>query len=86
MFYNCSSLTSLDLSSFEIKNEIEMNYLFYYCSNLKYIDISSIENINGTNNTLFGNDIPEEGQIKVNINIRDIIEEQLPENWEIIVS
>ena len=85
MFYNCSSLTSLDLSNFNIVNEVKMNYLFYYCSNLQFIDISNIKNISGSNNTLFGNDIPATGQIKVNINIMDIIKEQLPKNWEILV-
>ena len=85
MFYNCSSLTSLDLSNFNIVNEVKMNYLFYYCSNLKYIDISNIKNLSGSNNTLFGNDFPDKGQIKVHISIIDIIKEQLPKNWEILV-
>ena len=33
MFYNCSNLTNLDLSSFDIKNVTDMDCMFYKCSN-----------------------------------------------------
>ena len=43
MFYNCSSLISLpDISKWNTRNTINMDYLFYYCSSLvKFPDISN---------------------------------------------
>ena len=41
MFYHSISLTSLDLSNFDIKNVINMEYMFYYCNSLNYINIGS---------------------------------------------
>ena len=32
MFYDCSSLTSLNLSNFDISNNIQMNFMFKGCS------------------------------------------------------
>ena len=37
MFYNCSSLKSIDLSSFNTSNVKDMNYMFNGCSSLKSI-------------------------------------------------
>ncbi len=34
MFYNCSSLTSLNLSNFNTNNVNDMSSMFYNCSNL----------------------------------------------------
>jgi len=34
MFYNCSKLTTLDLSSFDTSNVTDMNHMFYNCSEL----------------------------------------------------
>ena len=34
MFRGCSSLTSLDLSSFNTSNVTDMQYMFYSCSSL----------------------------------------------------
>ena len=34
MFYNCSSLSSLNLSNFNTNNVQDMNNMFYYCSSL----------------------------------------------------
>ena len=34
MFYNCSSLTSLNLSNFNTNNVINMSNMFYKCSSL----------------------------------------------------
>ena len=41
MFINCSSLTSLDLSSFNTKNVVNMASMFYSCSSLSSLDLSS---------------------------------------------
>ena len=49
MFLNCSSLQSINLSSFNTNNVIKMRYMFYECSSLKSIDLSSFNTNNVTN-------------------------------------
>ncbi len=39
MFYNCSSLTSLDLSNFNTLNVNNMNSMFYNCSSLSSLNL-----------------------------------------------
>ena len=53
MFYNCSSLTSLDLSGFDTSKLLVMSYMFYGCSNLTSLDVSrfNTENVAFMNNT-----------------------------------
>lgn len=46
MFSQCSSLRSLDLSSFNTSKVIGMNLMFYNCTNLESIDLSSFETEN----------------------------------------
>ena len=41
MFYNCSSLTSLDLSNFDTNEVIAMNHMFYNCKALIQLDLSN---------------------------------------------
>ena len=41
MFYGCSKLESLDLSSFDTSNVTDMNGLFQGCSSLKSVNLSS---------------------------------------------
>lgn len=41
MFYGCSGLTSLDLTSFDISNVDNMGSMFYYCENLTTLDVST---------------------------------------------
>ena len=41
MFAGCSSLTSLDLSSFDTSNVIDMNNMFYQCNKLTGLNLSS---------------------------------------------
>ena len=36
MFYNCKSLTSLDLKTFDTHNVLGMSYMFFGCNNLTY--------------------------------------------------
>ena len=50
MFYNCNSLLSIDISSFNTKNVIDISYMFYNCSfllsiNLSKFDTNSINNM-----------------------------------------
>ena len=49
MFYGCSKLTKINLSSFNTKNVVNMNSLFYNCSNLIKINLTSFDTINVTN-------------------------------------
>ena len=47
MFYGCSNLTNIDLSSFNTQNVNNMSFMFNGCSNLKEIKLkngSKIEN------------------------------------------
>ena len=41
MFYGCSALTSLDLTSFNTANVTDMSYMFYGCSALKSLDLTN---------------------------------------------
>ena len=48
MFYNCSQLTSLDVSKFDTSKVINMSWMFYYCSNLTSLNLSSFNTSNVT--------------------------------------
>jgi len=52
MFWKCSSLESIDLSSFNTSNINNMRYMFRECSSLKSIDLSSF-NTSNVNNISF---------------------------------
>jgi len=41
MFYNCSSLNTLDVSNWDTSNIIEMSYMFYGCKALTILDVSN---------------------------------------------
>ena len=40
MFFNCSALTSLDLSNFKTKKVFDMSFMFKYCTSLNSLNIS----------------------------------------------
>lgn len=42
-FYDCSSLTTLDVSSFDTSNVIDMAYMFSGCSSLASLDLSGFD-------------------------------------------
>ena len=44
MFYNCSSLLSLDISNFNLSKASNINYMFYDCKSLKSLNLSIFEN------------------------------------------
>ena len=48
MFYECSGLTSLDLSNFDNSNVIDMYNMFYKCSGLTSLDLSGFNTSNVT--------------------------------------
>ena len=56
MFFNCSSLKSIDLTSFNLSNANKILLLFKGCSSLKSIDLSSIDtrNVNDICSMFFG--------------------------------
>ena len=41
LFYNCTKLKSIDVSSFKTSNVVDMGWVFYGCEELEYIDISN---------------------------------------------
>ena len=49
MFYNCSSLTNIDLLSFNTNQVFDMSYMLYKCSSLINIDLSSFNTNQVTN-------------------------------------
>ena len=48
MFYNCSSLTSLDVTNFDTSNVTGMSYMFYDCSSLTSLDVTKFNTSNVT--------------------------------------
>jgi len=49
MFYNCSSLISLDLCNFNTNNVTDMSYIFSECSSLTSLNLSNFNTNNVTN-------------------------------------
>lgn len=49
MFFNCSGLTSLDLSNFDTSNVTNMGSMFGGCKSLTSLDLSSFDTSNVTN-------------------------------------
>jgi hypothetical protein len=49
MFYNCSSLTNLNLFSFTIKVGADISYLFTNCQSLANLDLSNFVSPNNLN-------------------------------------
>ena len=49
MFYQCKSLTDLDLSSFDTSNVVNMEFMFYHCRGLTNLDLNSFDTSNVTN-------------------------------------
>ena len=56
MFYNCSSLTSLDVTHFDTTSATSMNAMFMICNNLVSLDLSSFDTTLVTNmSNMFAN-------------------------------
>ena len=55
MFYQCGSITSVDLTGLDTSKVTNMSYTFGICSNLKYVNISGWTSESITNNSyMFG--------------------------------
>ena len=48
MFYNCQSLTSLDVSNWDTSNVTDMTSMFYECNSLTSLDLSNFDTSNVT--------------------------------------
>ena len=42
MFYDCKTISSIDLSNFNTQNVINMKSMFYGCKSLSSIDLSNL--------------------------------------------
>ena len=49
MFYRCSSLVSLNLSSFNTSNVVDMNHMFYACSSVDILHLSNLFTMKNVN-------------------------------------
>ena len=65
MFSYCSSLTSLDLSSFNTSKITNMSYLFDDCTKLKNLNISNFDFTNVTIYTNIFHSVPNDCYILV---------------------
>ena len=66
MFYNCSSLTSLDLSNFDTSKVTNMSYMFSGCSSLPSLDISNFDTSKVTNMSAMFNSCSSLPSLNVN--------------------
>ena len=85
MFRSCSSLTSVDLSTFNTKKLKEIDGLFSYCSKLSSIDISTFHKSLKYDEKLFEG-ISDSGEIIINKDISKAIKpvfESLELDWTI---
>ena len=48
MFYNCHSLTSLDLNNFNTELVEDIAYMFYECKRLSFINLKSFNTLKVT--------------------------------------
>jgi surface protein len=53
MFYGCSSLTSLDMSSFDTSKVTNMSEMFHYCRKLRTITVSNSFKVASNNPVMF---------------------------------
>ena len=69
MFYQCSSLTSLDLGSFNTANVTNMSCMFMWCSKLESLEVSGFNTANVTNmSDMFNN-----CQVLTNLDVSNFI-------------
>ena len=80
LFYNCTSLISVNLSNFETQNVKNMDYIFYYCKSLTLIDISNF--ITNKKMVYLFKELPDNGTIRISSHSQDKFKE-IPSGWEI---
>ena len=69
MFYNCNSLSNLNLSNFNTQNVINMSHMFSNCNSLTNLNLSNFNTQNVTN--MFGMFDGCKSLTKTNIIIKD---------------
>ena len=81
MFYECESLTSLDLNNFETQMVDDMSSIFYGCRSLQFLDLENFcYNITMDYNDMFYN-ISKEGTVIYRSN-RFFLPLKEFENWK----
>ena len=77
MFYNCKSLKSINLSSFNTNNVTDMNEMFSGCESLESIDLSSFNtnNVTNMNGMFYGCESLKIENIKIKKNEEKILNE-----------
>jgi len=92
MFYNCSSLTSIDLSNFDTSKVEIMEYMFYACTKLEYINLKYFTENESLTVKDFFYDVPDNIVICLNENNTKILTElkkincyviDCSDNWQI---
>ena len=83
MFGECHSLTSIDLSSFNVNSAKYIHHMFYDTPKLSYIDLSTFTKQAKHDDGMFEK-TSENGKIKINEQIPQTIKSQIPSSWTII--
>ena len=69
MFYDCNSLKSLNLSSFNTQNVKDMSWMFVRCDALQKLDLSSFDLTNVTDTYLFMSSCYKVKKLKISASI-----------------
>ena len=77
MFRECSSIKSIDLSSFNTTNVNDMRSMFEECSSLKKLNLSSfdITNVKDMTNIFYGCSSLKKNSIKINNSSKKLLGE-----------
>ena len=89
MFYNCSSLTSIDLSNFDNSQVTHIDGMFYGCSRLDYINILKFRDYSRLSTiyvNLFDQNIPLSGKIITNGDFINKLNKTYINGWNISIS
>ena len=79
MFKNCASLTSIDLSSFDTENVINMTQTFYQCPLIKSINLSNFN----TKNLELASSMFEGCKSLTSINLSSWVNTKIDNIWNI---
>ena len=80
IFYDCTSLTYINLCNIKTKDSDALSYMIDFCPNLTYIDISSFE---GRFNSSGRNELPPNGTIVIKSEFLKLIRKEIPKDWVI---
>ncbi len=80
IFFECSKLTNINLSSFNTQNVTNMSDMFYYCSNLTNINLSSFNTQNVTDMSDMFDGCSKLKKIRINKKYNDKIINEINKN------